>query len=366
MKVRFVGKFFDNHSLSIVNRNIVKNLAELCDISVVPIDTPVYNSAVSTEDIEYIVSKTVSYGVPNIEIRHSYPPMWDWPESDKTKVVYIQPWEFPNAVPSEWQFKFSTFSDHLIVPSKFTYDSFISAGIDPLRMSVIANGYNPKIFTQHPKNSNEVVILYVGNSQYRKGLDILLSAWAEQTNSSMPIRLIIKDNPRVYGSSSILDDIIKLQYQSKCAKIEYIDSDLSEAEMANLYKAAHILVHPHRGEGFGLHVLEGMMCGAIPVVTGNSACDDFVVDFLIPASLKMVNMYEIFAIKATDSLSSMGAHKFIYEPDYQAFKKIFAFVISNSISLPVDTSKAKTWSQIAKEYYDVLNTVDGKKVKRLL
>ena len=31
----------------------------------------------------------------DLQIRHSYPPVWQWPKDEKTKVVYIQPWEFP-------------------------------------------------------------------------------------------------------------------------------------------------------------------------------------------------------------------------------------------------------------------------------
>ena len=43
---------------------------------------------------------------------------------------------------------------------------------------------------------------------------------------------------------------------------------LSEAELAGLYTACDCLVHPYRGEGFGLPIAEAMACGLPVIVTG--------------------------------------------------------------------------------------------------
>jgi hypothetical protein len=50
----------------------------------------------------------------------------------------------------------------------------------------------------------------------------------------MPIKLIIKDTPQVYGSSSLQNDIIKLQYNTMCAEIQDEDAIKSDKEMAEL------------------------------------------------------------------------------------------------------------------------------------
>jgi hypothetical protein len=67
----------------------------------------------------------------------------------------------------------------------------------------------------------------------------------------------------------------------------YIDQELPERELAGLYTACDCLVHPYRGEGFGLPVLEAMAC-ALPVIcTGGGSTDDFATDEFvhrIPAS----------------------------------------------------------------------------------
>ena len=57
--------------------------------------------------------------------------------------------------------------------------------------------------------------------------------------------------------------------------LEYIEKILSEDEVVGLYTACNVLVHPYRGEGFGLPILEAMACGIPAIVTNGGACLDF-------------------------------------------------------------------------------------------
>jgi hypothetical protein len=45
--------------------------------------------------------------------------------------------------------------------------------------------------------------------------------------------------------------------------------------MAGLFTACHCLVHPYRGEGFGLPIAEAMACGLAVIVPRHGACLDF-------------------------------------------------------------------------------------------
>jgi glycosyltransferase involved in cell wall biosynthesis len=68
--------------------------------------------------------------------------------------------------------------------------------------------------------------------------------------------------------------------------IEYIDRSLSEPELAGLYAAYDSLVHPFRGEGFALPVVEELACGLPVIVTGAGPALDYASEetaFLIPA-----------------------------------------------------------------------------------
>src|SRR6185436_13260064 len=62
-----------------------------------------------------------------------------------------------------------------------------------------------------------------------------------------------------------------------------------------LFTACQCLVHPYRGEGFALPVLEAMACGLPVIVTAGGATDDFVTDdfgFRMEAEPKVLG-YEV-------------------------------------------------------------------------
>ena len=358
MKIKLKGTFFNNHSLSIVNRNAMIELSKYAQVLIEPLDLPTVESKVSKEAIEKLLGLTgTNIGTPDIELRHSYPPNWAWPEDNSTKVVYIQPWEYTN-IPSEWQYKFDTFADAVISPSSWNTNVYREAGIDPNKLFTVPNGYDPTIFNEEGRTESEVTtVLFVGCNQFRKGLDILLSVWSQVTKKSDKIKLVIKDMPVIYGETNLLDEITRLQYKHKCAKIEYIDSQLSELEMADLYKSANILIHPYRGEGFGMHIQEAIACGCIPLVTAGGPTDEFVTNFKINASPRVVDMYSIFALKPTDSMSSMGSHKFVMEPDAQHLAIQLKHIVDNLSTIIVNKSKLQTWEDVGLQYFEVLKKV---------
>ncbi len=129
MKVEIVGKFFDNHSLSIINRYIAIELDKLSEtneveVCITPIDKLDPSFKVDKKFLKKLTELSKDRNPDkkvDIQIRHTYPPMWVWPNNPETKVIYIQPWEF-SRVPFEWQYKFETFADHVIVPSTWVRD----------------------------------------------------------------------------------------------------------------------------------------------------------------------------------------------------------------------------------------------------
>lgn len=367
MKIEIVGKFFDNHSLSIVNRYLALGLLKnKINITLSAIDKPDPSNKVDTEQLKQLVPLVgKDIGVPNIQIRHTYPPIWKWPIDSITKVVYIQPWEF-SKVPMEWVYKFDTFADHLIVPSNWTREIYLEAGINPDRVTCIPNGYNPAVFK--PGNGTKpkkFTFTFVGCAQHRKGLDILINAYSKSFVAADLTKLVIKDSPAIYGVNNLLGELLRLQYTTQCAEIELINDNLSEQEMADLYRDTSVLVHPYRGEGFGMHVQEAMACGAFPLVTGSGPTDDFIDEscgLRINTRRKIVDLTQpsIFAIKPGDSLSNMGAHAWILEPDEADLANKMRYLYSHhereEILNRVNTaSKLHTWDQVALKYVELLN-----------
>ena len=245
MVIELVGKFFDNHSLSIINRNLAIRLAEQLDVELVITSLDNYDPVHKLEKktvkkLKSLQQKEIDKEI-DVQVRHCYPPVWTWPVSEKTKVIYIQPWEFTKA-PFEWQYKFETFADALIVPSNYEANVFKLGGLNPDNLFVIPNGYDENIFNTtktdtHPAvNPKKFNYVYVGNPQWRKGLDILINAWGKCFKKWDNANLIIKDSPRIYGYNNVLNEIIKMQYKTNCGPITYISDDMSDLEMASLYK----------------------------------------------------------------------------------------------------------------------------------
>ncbi|MGB3977247.1 MAG: glycosyltransferase family 1 protein [bacterium] len=104
-------------------------------------------------------------------------------------------------------------------------------------------------------------VLYCGNDLYHKNLAALLLAWQDLTKRFSPPCLVLAGPPR--------PDIIR-RYAEKLGIDKHIMllSRLSRSQMPLLYKGALCLVLPSLAEGFGLPVIEAMVCGT-PV-----ACSD--------------------------------------------------------------------------------------------
>lgn len=378
IKVEILGKFYDNHSLAIINRKLAIELNKFADdikLFITPLDR--YNSMhkVSKEEIKVLKSlENRGEDEPDIQIRHTYPPVWRFPVSKKTKVVYIQPWEY-SKIPLEWQYKWENFADAVITPSMWTGDKFLEAGLNPERLHVIPNGYDPEIFNSQPEeskffDSKKFTFLFVGTHQSRKGLDILLNVWKDAFVRADNVQLFIKDTPQIYGHNNLLSQILNLQYHVDCGKIIYNSDLLSEKDMANIYKNSRVVVHPYRGEGFGMHIQESVACGAFPIITSQGPTEEFIpqeIGFRINTQRKIVDLTspELFATKPGDSLSNMGGHGWILEPEAEHLKFNMRLIYSHHerkkfFDKVKEYNNQNTWENIGEKYLETIKSVHNK------
>jgi len=375
--VEILGKFYDNHSLAIVNRKIALELskAENINLFITPIDK--YNSSNNLDKNEVKVLKKLQSGKnnePDVQIRHTYPPIWRFPVSKKTKVIFIQPWEY-SKIPLEWQYKWENFADAVITPSMWTGDKYLDAGMNPERLHVIPNGYDPTIFNSEPEqskffDSKKFTFLFVGNHQHRKGLEILLNTWKDTFVRADNVQLFIKDTPQIYGHNNLLSQILHLQYHVDCGKIIYNNDLLSDKDMANIYKNSKVVVHPYRGEGFGMHVQESVACGAFPIITAFGPTEEFIpqeIGFRLNTNRKTVDLTSphIFATKPGDSLTNMGGHAWILEPDADHLKFTMRLIYSHHerkkfFDKVKEYENPNTWENVGKKYLEAILQVHNK------
>jgi glycosyltransferase involved in cell wall biosynthesis len=104
-------------------------------------------------------------------------------------------------------------------------------------------------------------LFFVGTFEPRKGLDVLLAAFAELAVSHPDLELWLAGQPG-WGVGQVERALADHPARARIRRLGFVDDDLLPA----LVRGARAVVYPSRGEGFGLPVLEALACGA-PVVT---------------------------------------------------------------------------------------------------
>jgi glycosyltransferase involved in cell wall biosynthesis len=215
-----------------------------------------------------------------VEVRHQFPPDLDRPAAGRLAV--IQPWEY-GAVPVEWVEGVNRNVDELWVPSAYVRDMYVGSGVDPERVAVVPNGVDLERFTPDgPRMALDapgVRLLFVGGVISRKGPDLLVDAYREAFDGRDDVTLVVKD----FGAGDIYagTDRTRLREYAdsgQLPRIVHLDEELSADDLASLYRACDVLVHPYRGEGFAMPVLEAMASGLPVIVTAGGPTDEFCPD----------------------------------------------------------------------------------------
>ena len=78
----------------------------------------------------------------------------------------------------------------------------------------------------------------------------------------------------------------------------------------------------------------------------------------VKSSKRIVNPYEIFALKQGDSMSNMGQHRWVLEPNAQDLANAIRRYIAESKSKSVDTTRLTTWTKAFNMYDRVLKDIN--------
>ena len=143
-------------------------------------------------------------------------------------------------------------------------DALRTLGVRPDQCVVVHEGVDPAVFYPQPAGvqpADPPFILFVGGDFPNKNRPIALAAYARLIlQSSLPHRLVL------VGADSTADEDLARRYPGlDLARVER-RAQLSQPELAQLYRTADVFLFPSTCEGFGLPVLEAMASGT-PVIT---------------------------------------------------------------------------------------------------
>ena len=179
----------------------------------------------------------------------------------------------------------------IITPSAWSKAGLIRSGVEGDRIAVVPLGVDPQIY--YPVSgdrrqllresfgwSNYFIFLNIGGQTDRKGIRPLLKAFAAVVDKYPDARLVLKGSELLYPSRNeiaeacrvVLDDAERARV---LPRLIYTGSQLSFAQIAELYQAADVYVSAYLAEGFNLPVLEAAACGLPVICTEGGPTDDF-------------------------------------------------------------------------------------------
>jgi len=364
------GSQFIYHSLALINRELCLKLIDKGhDLSIIPYEKHSFSHKVDDRFQKLSARFNKKLKKPaDVHVRHQWPPNFTPPQEGHW--VIIQPWEF-GSLPKDWIGPMNKNVDEMWVPSSFVRECYIKSGISADRVFVVPNGvdtlkFNPNAEPFCLKSQKCFKFLFVGGTIYRKGIDILLEAYCNAFTAKNDVCLVIKDmgGQSFYKGQTAKQMIAEIQKKDDSPEIEYLEQMMGESDLAGLYTACNCLVHPYRGEGFGLPVAEAMACGLPVVVTKGGACDDFCLEenaYFIDSSVKPVNIPDY-------QLAKQG---WLLEPDHLQLQKILRHVCENKNEARLKGKKGTdsikrnfTWKNAANIVVERLRALKDKPIIR--
>jgi tetratricopeptide (TPR) repeat protein len=365
----WTGSFFAHHSLALVNRELCLGLlndpdfARGFDLVADERGARDFDPAAEPRLRPLADRARRAPADASVTVRHQWPP--DLRATAGGRLVLCQPWEF-GSLPRDWVRAIAAGVDEVWAYTEFVRDTYVQSGIPAAKVRVVPLGIDPGRFHRgvqpfdfgsRPETSSipgdDFKFLFVGGTIPRKGIDVLLDAFDRTFCAADPVTLIVKD----FGAESFYANqgcgllIRALQAKPGGAKICYLTDDLSESEMASLYAGCDCLVHPYRGEGYGLPLAEAMACGKPTIVTGAGAAMDFATAenaYLIPASRVYLQQNSISGMETV-------SQPFWLEPDRDALQRLLEHVVNNRAEARLkgaraaaDIAAGHTWADAAR------------------
>ena len=367
------GAQLAHHSLALVNREVCGQLLSRrdLDLSLIPLPPQEIEPGLDPS-YERLVGKmhTPLSGPADIHVRHFWPPNFTPPPAGRW--VMIQPWEY-GRLPEEWINPMTHLVDEIWVPSRHVLKTYLASGIPADRVSVIPNGVNTALFNPDAMplplaTSKTFRFLFVGGTIWRKGIDLLLAAYARAFRRQDDVVLVIKDMGQnsFYLNQGAGNAIRQLQSDPEAPEVLYLTDTLNEQQMPGLFTACSCLAHPYRGEGFGLPVLEAMACGVPVMVTAGGATDDFCsadAAYLIPSRPHGVSSTE------TRLVGGLG---WVLEADGEELVKLLRHVYEHpeearhKAQRALATARsAYSWEKIADLVAERMRSLAAKPIRRL-
>jgi len=279
---RLEGPFDSSYSLAIVNRELARSLSEAGEnVEIVSRDGPGYfaPSAHFLKQHPEIngmwLAAEENMTLPDVALRNQYPPaVVDMRGAVRVAANYA--WE-ESGFPAGYVREFNSTLNLITVTSRFVAKVLRDNGVHvPIR--VVGNGVDhmfKDIAWPRPREAERTFrFLHISSCFPRKGVDVLLTAWAKAFRSADDVELVIKTFPNPHNDMASMLKAC-LASNRDLAPVRLIDDEVGMPSLSELYTDADAVVCPSRGEGFNLVLAEAFAMGRSVVASAFGGHTDF-------------------------------------------------------------------------------------------
>ena len=174
----------------------------------------------------------------------------------------------------------------------------------------------------HGLTTRQPYIFFLGTFEPRKGIDVLLDAFAQIARHDSDVELWLAGQPG-WGVKEIEAKLSGHPALSRIRRLGFVD----ESVLPALLRQARAVAYPSRGEGFGLPVLEALACGASVVTSADTVMSEIAGD---AATLTRAGDVDELATALTISLDLSDSERELRSQRSRARAEIFTWDYSIS------------------------------------
>ena len=187
-------------------------------------------------------------------------------------------------------------ADQVWVPSAWGRDVLLAHGLPAHRIHVVPEGVDGARFHAHGRRPRSTArpyrFLTVGKYEQRKGIDLTIEAFAQVYGNQAQAELVIKSNyftNHREKHAALQGKISDLGLNN----VTLLWGEMTELQLADLYRACDAFVLPTCAEGWGLPLIEAVAAGLPIITTMHSGHTEFlqhVYDSVLPVAHVMTQI----------------------------------------------------------------------------
>jgi glycosyltransferase involved in cell wall biosynthesis len=330
--VIYQSPFYNLSGYAAESRGLVRELVRQgITVRIHPVDPP---SAAGLDPVEYAHLQRLAD--TEVDPAHSLlinaePLMWSNRPQAPLAVIRTM-FETDRILPA-WV-KNCSYYDEVWVPSIHNQEAFVRSGVSPERVKIVpgaidTNLFRPGVDPLPLQRRKDFAFLSVFDWSWRKGWDLLITAYVREFRPEEPVTLYLKVN-QLSGRQAIVSEVEYLiraalgRAPGSIPDIVLMGFPIPDTDMPRLYAAVDAFVLPSRGEGYGRPYLEAMACG-LPVIGTDWGGQT---DFLTPEVAYPLRIKGLEWVPEFESRSIYRGLKWAV-PDVAELRRLLRYVYTN-------------------------------------